>query len=60
MREYKIYLPLKYNDGKRIESTKITGICDPPPSRMRVTFGLILSVTGFIAVALLVGGALLP
>jgi hypothetical protein len=28
MREYKIYLPLKYNDGKPIESNKITAICD--------------------------------
>jgi hypothetical protein len=28
MREYKIYLPLKYNDGKPIESRKITAIWD--------------------------------
>jgi hypothetical protein len=28
MRRYEIYLPLNYNDGKPIESKKITAICD--------------------------------
>jgi hypothetical protein len=28
MRKYEIYLPLKYNDGKAIESDKIVGVWD--------------------------------
>ena len=28
MRKYDIYLPLNYNNGKPIEATKITKICD--------------------------------
>lgn len=28
MRKYEIYLPLKYNDGKAIESEKITAVWD--------------------------------
>jgi len=28
MREYRIYLPLKYNDGQLIESHKITAVWD--------------------------------
>jgi len=28
MRKYEIYLPLKYNDGKAIESEKIVGVWD--------------------------------
>ena len=28
MREYDIYLPLKYNNGEPIESAKISAICD--------------------------------
>jgi len=37
MREYAIYLPLKYNSGKPIESRKITAILDELAS----TFGAI-------------------
>ena len=37
MRKYEIYLPLNYNNGERIESTKITGVCD----ELAATFGAI-------------------
>jgi hypothetical protein len=37
VRKYEIYLPLNYNDGKSIESTKIAAICDDLAS----TFGAI-------------------
>jgi hypothetical protein len=37
MRKYEIYLPLNYNSGERIESTKITSICD----ELAATFGAI-------------------
>lgn len=37
MRKYDIYLPLNYNDGEPIESTKITAICD----ELALTFGAI-------------------
>ena len=33
MREFKIYLPLKYNDGNQIESKKITVVCDQRADR---------------------------
>ena len=37
MRKYDVYLPLNYNDGEPIESTKITAICD----ELALTFGAI-------------------
>ena len=37
MREYSIYLPLKYNSGQPIEADKIIGILD----RLALTFGAI-------------------
>lgn len=37
MRKYDIYLPLNYNNGEAIESTKITAICD----ELALTFGAI-------------------
>ena len=37
MRKYDVYLPLRYNNGKPVEPTKISNICD----ELAETFGAI-------------------
>ena len=48
MRKYEIYLPLRYNNGKRIEPTKISNICERTYRNFRRNYRFLSSLSARI------------